>query len=97
MMKLSEKILPLSFRVSRGGEVRTSRFSVVALKPDLIWQSKKKSVHQQNSADQSRKFVELSANDPLKVCASSSLRAGWKTLTLFHQWPLAFLDIWAMT
>ena len=48
-----------------GGEVR-GRFSVVALKPDLIWQSKEEKVFINRTAQtEPKNFVELSGEQPL--------------------------------
>ena len=66
MMKLSEKQAYHCLLESvEGGEVR-GRFSVVALKPDLIWQSKKEKVFINRTAQtEPKNFVELSGERPL--------------------------------
>ena len=66
MMKLSEKQTYHCLLESvEGGEVR-GRFSVVALKPDLIWQCKKEKVFINRTAQtKPENFVELSNEQPL--------------------------------
>ena len=67
MMKLSEnQTYHCLLESVEGGEVR-GRFSVVALKPDLIWQSKKEKVFINRTAQtKPRNFVEQSDEQPLE-------------------------------
>ena len=79
MMKLSEKQTYHCLLESvEGGEVR-GRFSVVALKPDLIWQCKKEKVFINRTAQtKPENFVELLNEQPLgslrQLIAESSQR-----------------------
>ena len=67
MMKLSEnQTYHCLLESVEGGEVR-GRFSVVALKPDLIWQSKKEKVFINRTAQtEPNNFIELSGEQPLE-------------------------------